>query len=174
MKKILILLGFFIGGLGFAEEWRGLEVQPEYIDCPKYERGSNNYKNKENFLFERDNGKSVYDNTIFNDISESDIEHVVAYKEAWDSGLCFSSPKIKKDFKKDTLNLVLATPSLNRHQKSDKDAADWIPKIRQCEFAGTIINVKNKYKLTVDENEKNALESLIQKHCKNKKNLINY
>ena len=84
------------------------------------------------------------------------------------------SSKIQKEFKKDTLNLVLATPSLNRHQKSDKDAADWTPEIRQCEFAGTIINVKNKYKLTVDKKEKNVLENLIQKHCENKEILINY
>ena len=63
-----------------------------------------------------------------------------------------------RTFSNDLLNLTLASPSVNRHQKSGKDFAEWTPALNKCWFADTTIKVKFKYGLTVDNREKAALE----------------
>ena len=59
------------------------------------------------------------------------------------------------------LNLTLASPDLNRHQKADRDAADWLPSDNRCWFAARIVEVRRKYALTIDEREVRALEPLL-------------
>ena len=93
---------------------------------------------------------------------ETDIEHIVAKSEAHDSGLCSANAQTRRTFSNDLLNLMLAYPTVNRHQKSGKDFAEWRPALNQCWFADTIIQVKLKYRLTVDSREKAALQSVLQ------------
>ena len=52
-----------------------------------------------------------------------DIEHIVARSEAHDSGLCATDAATRRRFASDLLNLTLASPSVNRSQKSGKDAS---------------------------------------------------
>ena len=54
-------------------------------------------------------------------------------------------------FARDLLNLTLASPSLNRSQKGDKDAAEWMPDQNRCWFAQTIVDVRLMYGLTIDQ-----------------------
>ena len=56
---------------------------------------------------------------------------------------------------------MLAHPRLNRFDKRDKDAAEWFPSMNQCWFSETVIAVKLKYGLTVDEVERESLDSLL-------------
>ena len=58
-------------------------------------------------------------------------------------------------------NLTLASPQVNRHQKSGKDAAEWVPARNACWFAGRVVEVKQAYGLTVDRREAAALESIL-------------
>ena len=99
-----------------------------------------------------------YTGTTFRDRGETDIEHMVAASEAHDSGLCAADEQTRKTFARDLLNLTLASPSVNRHQKSGKDFAEWRPKLNACWFADRIIKVKAKYNLTIDSREKAALQ----------------
>ena len=39
---------------------------------------------------------------------------------------------MKDQFASDLLNLTLASPSVDRHQKSDKDAAEALPDLNAC------------------------------------------
>ena len=94
----------------------------------------------------------------FSSTGETDIEHIVAKSEAHDNGLCSANSQTRRTFSNDLLNLTLASPSVNRHQKSGKDFAEWRPALNQCWFADTIIKVKAKYRLTVDSRERAALE----------------
>jgi len=103
-----------------------------------------------------------YTGTTFGSTGETDIEHIVAKSEAHDSGLCSANSQTRRTFSNDLLNLTLASPSVNRHQKSGKDFAEWRPALNQCWFADTIIKVKAKYRLTVDSREKAALESVLR------------
>ena len=61
-----------------------------------------------------------YTGTWFASTSETDIEHIVARSEAHDSGLCAADAATRRRFASDILNLTLASPSVNRSQKSGK------------------------------------------------------
>ena len=50
---------------------------------------------------------------------------------------------------------------MNRHEKSGKDAADWVPDRNRCWFAGRVVEVKRAYGLTVDRREAAALETIL-------------
>ena len=96
---------------------------------------------------------SPYTGEVFASRSETDIEHIVATSEAHDSGLCAATVSTRRRFAQDLDNLTLASPSLNRHQKSGKDLAEWAPAENVCWFAQTVVSVKAKYKLSMDSRE---------------------
>ena len=102
-----------------------------------------------------------YTGRTFSSTRETDIEHIVARSEAHDSGLCAASPATRRRFSSDLLNLTLASPSVNRHQKSGKDATEWLPELNQCWYAARIVQVKREYGLTVDPREASALDAVL-------------
>lgn len=103
-----------------------------------------------------------YTGTIFGSPKDTDIEHIVAKSEAHDSGLCAADEGTRRAFARDLLNLTLASPQVNRQQKSAKDFAEWTPARNKCWYAATIVKVKTKYRLTIDSREKRALESALR------------
>ena len=60
------------------------------------------------------------------------------------------------------LVLTLATPALNRYQKRDHDAAEWLPERNRCWFAATIVAVRREYGLTIDRREAAALDAVLR------------
>ena len=102
-----------------------------------------------------------YTGTWFDSTSQTDIEHIVARSEAHDSGLCAASAATKRRFSSDLLNLTLASPAVNRSQKSDKDAADWLPDLNRCWFANRVVEVRQQYALTIDQRERDTLQSIL-------------
>ena len=88
----------------------------------------------------------------------TDIEHIVALAEAYDSGLPES---LFREFASDIDNLTIARPDVNRNQKSDRDAGEWRPARSQGWFANRVIAVKQKYALSVDSSERDALKSML-------------
>jgi len=50
---------------------------------------------------------------------------------------------------------------VNRHQKSGKDAGEWMPAKNKCWFAARVIVVRQKYALTVDAREAAALDAVL-------------
>ena len=64
-------------------------------------------------------------------------------------------------FASDLLNLTLAAPGLNRHEKGGKDAAAWLPARNRCWFAATVVAVRRAYGLTIDRDEAAALEGVL-------------
>ena len=83
-----------------------------------------------------------YTGTWFACTKQTDIEHIVARSEAHDNGLCAASAATRKKFASDLLNLTLASPSVNRHQKSDKDIAEWLPDLNQCWYVDRTLQVR--------------------------------
>ena len=96
---------------------------------------------------------SPYTGQHFQNRGKTDIEHIVARSEAHDSGLCGRDAQTRKNFAGDLINLTLASPALNRHEKSDKDIADWLPELNQCWFVKQVVAVKRTYSLSMDERE---------------------
>ena len=88
----------------------------------------------------------------------TDIEHIVALAEAYDSAL----PELQfRTFAGDLANLTIADPTVNRIQKSDRDAADWRPSLNTGWFAARVVDVKQKYGLSVNPAERDALASML-------------
>ena len=143
--------------------WRGLLVAPE-DRCSPYDSDDYPYNQSvEQRIVEQMNGLvyGPYTGTHFEDTGQTDIEHIVARSEAHDSGLCAADAETKKQFASDLLNLTLAGPEINRQQKSAKDAAEWLPDLNQCWFADRVVQVRQVYKLTIDETEAAALETVL-------------
>ena len=102
-----------------------------------------------------------YTGSYFANTRETDIEHIVARSEAHDSGLCAADAGTRSRFASDLLNLTLASPSVNRHQKSGKDAAEWMPDLNECWFADRVVRVRQEYGLTIDRTEADALAAVL-------------
>ena len=85
------------------------------------------------------------------------IEHIVALAEAHDSGIAADR---RRDLASDLDNLTIADPTVNL-QKGARDAADWMPTHHGAWFAERVIQVKLEYGLTVDPDERDALEALV-------------
>ncbi len=90
----------------------------------------------------------------------AEIEHLVARKEAHDSGLCHAPRYRKRAFANDALNLTLATSPTNR-AKSSRDAAEWSPPHNRCWWAVVNVLVRRKHSLTIDAAERDALEEVL-------------
>ena len=146
-----------------GQTWRGLTVAAEYR-CSPYDAGDYPYSQSVEPRIVADMGGIIYGPYTghrFSSTRETDIEHIVARSEAHDSGLCAASPGTRKRFSSDLLNLTLASPSVNRHQKSGKDAAEWLPELNRCWYAARIVQVKREYGLSVDLREADALDAVL-------------
>ena len=159
----LLLADFTLVGSASAETWYGLTVAPEQR-CSVYDR-KRDYPYPQSI--ERDIVRELgavygpYTGTCFGSTKQTDIEHIVATSEAHDSGLCAASRATRTRFAQDLRNLTLASPEVNRHQKSGKDAGEWIPDRNRCWFAGRVLEVKRAYRLTVDRREAATLERIL-------------
>ena len=115
-------------------QFQGLEIRPEYR-CSPYER-SRDYRYPQSIEAEiaRQQGGlyGPYTGRWFTNRRETDIEHIVAAAEAHDSGLCAAVRGTRTRFAQDLLNLTLAGPNVNRNQKSDRDAGEWLPAMNRC------------------------------------------
>lgn len=160
---VLILLTLvFVATEASAETWQGLRVEPENR-CTPYNSKEYPYSQSVEPEIIRLIGKvyGPYTGRCFADRYQTDIEHIVAKVEAHDSGLCAASRSVRRQFASDLLNLTLASPEVNRQQKSGYDAGEWLPQLNRCWFAGRIIAVKRKYGLSVDRREAEALQRVL-------------
>jgi hypothetical protein len=92
------------------------------------------------------------------------IDHVVALSNAWQTGAFKLSADQCKALANDPLNLFAVKGSLNQ-QKSDGDAATWLPPLKsfRCAYVAQQIAVKAKYSLWVVAPEKAAMAGILAK-----------
>ena len=142
--------------------WRGITVAPENR-CSGYDPEDYHYSpSVEPRIVDAQGGiYSPYTGVWFESIRDTDIEHIVARSEAHDSGLCAADPDTRDDFASDLINLTLASPSVNRHQKSGYDAAEWLPELNQCWYVDRIIRVRLEYLLSIDRAEAEAIDTVL-------------
>ena len=142
--------------------WRGLVVAPE-DRCSDYSAEHYSYPASIEAYIVRALGGifSPYTGEWFNRTQHTDIEHIVARSEAHDSGMCAHPVVVRRLFARDLLNLTLADPTTNRHEKRHRDAAEWLPDVNQCWFAARVVKVRRKWALTVDEAEALALDAVL-------------
>lgn len=89
------------------------------------------------------------------------IDHVVAVSDAWQKGAQQLTPDLRYQFYNDPLNL-LAIDGPTNNNKSDGDAATWLPpnKDFRCRYVARQVAVKQKYSLWVTEAEKKAIQNV--------------
>ena len=140
-----------------------LDHRPEYRCAPYDKAGDYPYPQS----VERDIVRALgavygpYTGTCFESTRETDIERVVAASEAHDSGLCAADAETKARFSRDLRNLTLASPKVNRYEKSGKDASEWVPVRNRCWFAARVVEARRAYGLTIDRHEVQALERIL-------------
>jgi hypothetical protein len=90
------------------------------------------------------------------------IDHLVPLSDAWQKGAQQWSATKRKEFANDPLNLLAVDGPLN-NQKSDSDAATWLPprKAYRCAYIARQIDVKAKYDVWVTAAEKSAMEGIL-------------
>lgn len=90
------------------------------------------------------------------------IDHVVALSDAWQKGAQLLSFEKRVELANDPLELLAVSGSANQ-QKSDGDAATWLPqqKAFRCQYVARQIAVKKKYSLWVTAAEKDAMERVL-------------
>ena len=96
--------------------------------------------------------------------SGAQIDHVVSLKNAWQMGADMWTDEMRVEYANDPLNLLVTIASLNR-QKSDSNAASWLPpyKPERCRFIATQVAVKAKWELYVTQSEKDVFISILSK-----------
>lgn len=92
------------------------------------------------------------------------IDHVVALSNAWQTGAQALSRAERTKLANDSLELLAVDGQANQ-QKSDGDAATWLPsnKAFRCQYIARQIAVKAKYNLWLTAPEKVAMERILDK-----------
>lgn len=97
-----------------------------------------------------------------NTSSAIQIDHVVALSDAWQKGAQQLSFDTRVQLANDPLELLAVDGPANQ-QKSDSDAAQWLPpnKAYQCPYVARQISVKKKYSLWVTRSEYDAINTVL-------------
>lgn len=154
------------------ELYKDVPVKAEE-ECSEYERDDYTYGSKLDVIQAHRLGGyyAIYEDVCYDDPQDVHIEHLVALKEAHDSGLCSADAQTKVRFANDLDNIVLASPTVNQEKSAD-DAAEWLPTNQQCWFAAQVLKIKNRYRLSIDEAERDALKEVLDECSFNDVDLV--
>lgn len=112
---------------------------------------------------------SPYDGTKLSDRGDVDVDHVVALKEAWDSGAWSWSESQRKAYANDLTDrrTLIAVRDRVNASKSDKDPSNWMPPLRSywCAYLGDWISVKARWGLSMDQSEFGRIKNLLNSDC---------
>lgn len=91
------------------------------------------------------------------------IDHVVALSNAWQTGAQALPLERRVELANDPLELLAVDGPANQ-QKSDGDAATWLPSHKpfRCQYVARQIAVKAKYELWVTPSEKDAMVRVLE------------
>ncbi len=112
---------------------------------------------------------SYYDGLTWTNPSDVDVDHVVALKEAWESGARSWSSTNRTRLANDLAfgrSLVAVTDNVNA-SKGDRDPAQWLPPRSSvhCRYATTWVLIKYRWRLSIDSAETSRLSSLLSGDC---------
>ena len=105
---------------------------------------------------------SAFDGQTTTNSSNFDVDHMVPLSEAWKSGANEWDSATRRAFANDLdyeYSLIAVSAGSNR-SKGDKDPASWMPPNEdyKCAYVYTWMQVKIRWDLAVDSDEKSALE----------------
>lgn len=112
---------------------------------------------------------SAYDGVTVTDPTELDVDHVVPLAEVARSGRIVDGHRVgprtwsrdqRTAYANDVDGLVAVTTSSNR-SKGDDDPGRWLPDHDRCHYVSWWIEVKTRYRLSVDQPEHDALATVL-------------
>lgn len=112
---------------------------------------------------------SYYDGATWTLASDVDIDHMVALKEAWESGARSWTSSDRTRYANDLgywASLVAVTDNVNQ-SKSDSDPAQWLPprSAARCSYVLQWMLVKYRWRLSINSAEKTKLTSVLSGSC---------
>ncbi|GAA3831536.1 MULTISPECIES: HNH endonuclease family protein [Amycolatopsis] len=117
---------------------------------------------------------SAYDGVTVTDPAKLDIDHLVPLAEVARSGRIENGRRVgprqwsraeRERYANDPDVLVVATARANR-SKGDSDPAHWLPERDRCSYALRWVEIKTRYRLSIDQAEHDALAAVMT-HCRN-------
>ena len=107
--------------------------------------------------------------SAISDPGNSEIDHVVPLKEAWDSGAWAWTDDRRAAYGNDTTDartLHVVSPSANR-SKGDKDPSNWLPAQADyvCRYVADWLAIKARWSLTMDDSEAGRIRNLLKTQC---------
>lgn len=112
---------------------------------------------------------SPYDGFSTTDVTQIQIDHVVALAEAWRSGAWGWTGDQRRAFANDidVPYALTAASGTSNQAKADKDPAQWMPTNASyaCEYVISWALVKYRWSLTVDDAEHAALQNTLSGDC---------
>ena len=146
--------------------FHGLRIEPENRCSPYSQDDYSHPDSLKQGVIDQQGGIFIpYNYQCFANADEVNIDHVVGLSEAHDSGLCSADAEVKEQFANDLLNLTLIPVepmAYNPRGEGEEDVTEWVPQVNECWFAGTVIQVKLKYGLSVDQAEAEALDGILE------------
>jgi hypothetical protein len=111
---------------------------------------------------------SAYDGLTVVDAAELDIDHVVALKEAWDSGAWQWTAERRIAYANDQTDprtLVAVSAESNR-AKGDRDPSNWLPATEDtCRYVADWVAIKTTWGLSMDQSESGRIKNLLEGPC---------
>lgn len=112
---------------------------------------------------------SAYDGVTWSDPAELEIDHVVALKEAWDSGAWGWAPERRSAFGNDlddARSLRAVTAAVNQ-DKSAADPSNWLPPDPEfvCTYLSDWVSIKARWNLSMDQSEHGRIRNLLTDRC---------
>jgi len=112
---------------------------------------------------------SVYDAVWLDKASQLDVDHVVALKEAWDSGAKEWDTNRREAFANDLddPHALIAVSSSSNQQKGAADPSNWLPENPddRCRYIVAWVIVKARWELFMDQSEHGRIRNLLQGPC---------
>jgi hypothetical protein len=112
---------------------------------------------------------SPYDDRTTSDPGALEIDHVVALKEAHDSGAWTWDRTRRTEFGndlRDPRSLRAVTSQVNE-EKGDADPSNWLPPNRtyQCTYIADWVAIKARWGLSMDQSEHGRIRKLLRNRC---------
>ena len=145
--------------------WRGLTVAPENACTDFHPHAYFVPLTQVDVVHERLRGFYMPWRGVYA-ISRSVVElaPIVGLEEAHDSGLCAEPYPRQQEFASYPDNLVFE-PVREQWEMHlpwiSRDAAEWLPLYNRCWYAAKVVEVRRKYRLTIDRAEADVLDRLL-------------
>lgn len=109
--------------------------------------------------------KDPYSTSVITNPTYVDVDHIVALRDAHDSGGSTWTAEQKEQFANDLEQLTVSSRSTNR-SKGSRGPDEWLPPLAEfrCDYIDIWLGIKTRYELTMSEAEE-AVISYMKKTC---------